>query len=109
MKNTTVQDLQHRYDHQKDFLTLASFIDPKFKSVPLLEDDSLKEEVHSNVIAKLSMKIKQEPEETTLPKLPSAHMLELTDINTVPSIEDSDTNNNKSPQKKKSSKEIMKI
>lgn len=56
MKNTIVQDLQHRYDHQKDFLTLASFIDPKFKSVPLLEDDSLKEEVHSNVIAKLSMK-----------------------------------------------------
>lgn len=55
------------------------------------------------------MKIKQEPEETTLPKLPTAHMLESTDINTVPSIEDSDTNNNKSPQKKKSSKEIMKI
>lgn len=46
------------------------------------------------------MKIKQEPEETTLPKLPSAHMLESTDISTVTSIEDSDTNNNKSPQKK---------
>lgn len=55
------------------------------------------------------MKIKQEPEETTLPKLPTAHMLESTDISTVPSIEDFDTNNNKSPQKKKSSKEIMKI
>lgn len=103
MKNTIVQDLQHRYDNQKDFLTLASFIDPRFKSVPLLEDDSLKEEVHSNVIAKLT-----EYENKTLPKLPTAHMLESTDISTVPSIEDSDTNN-KSPQKKKSSKEIMKI
>lgn len=107
MKNTIVQDLQHRYDHLKDFLTLASFIDPRFKSLPFLKDDSLKEEVHSDVIAKLteigpmSMKIKQEPEETTLPTLPSAPMLELTDITTVPSIEDSDANNNKSPQKKK--------
>lgn len=106
MKNTIVEDLQHIYDHLKDFLTLASFIDPRFKSLPFLKDDSLKE-VHLNVIAKLteigpmSMKIKQEPEETTLPTLPSAPMLELTDITTVPSIEDSDANNNKSPQKKK--------
>lgn len=110
MKNTIIQDLQHRYDHQKDFLTLASFIDPRFKLLPFLEDHILKEEVHTNIITRLTelgpMKIKKEPEERTTPPLPSAPMLNSTEDDvTVSSTEevatDSDTSNNKSPLKKK--------
>lgn len=53
MKNIIVQDLQYRYDYQKDFFILVSFIDFKFKLVFFLEDDLLKEEVYLNVIVKL--------------------------------------------------------
>lgn len=109
MKNIIVQDLQYRYDYQKDFFILVSFIDFKFKLVFFLEDDLLKEEVYLNVIVKLSMKIKQEFEEIIFLKLLFVYMLELIDINIVFSIEDFDINNNKSFQKKKLSKEIMKI
>lgn len=53
MKNIIVQDLQYRYDNQKDFFILVSFIDFKFNLVFFLEDDLLKEEVYLNVIVKL--------------------------------------------------------
>lgn len=52
-ENIIVQDLQYRYDNQKDFFILVSFIDFKFKLVFFLEDDLLKEEVYLNVIVKL--------------------------------------------------------
>lgn len=55
------------------------------------------------------MKIKQEFEEIIFLKLLFVYMLELIDISIVFSIEDFDINNNKSFQKKKLSKEIMKI
>lgn len=55
------------------------------------------------------MKIKQEFEEIIFLKLLIVYMLELIDISIVFSIEDFDINNNKSFQKKKLSKEIMKI
>lgn len=78
MKNTIVQDLQHRYNHQRDILSIASFIDPRLKSLSFLADDSLKDEVHTNVINKLTelgrIKVKQVPKESTDPPLPSAPM-----------------------------------
>ncbi|XP_078331137.1 E3 SUMO-protein ligase ZBED1-like [Crassostrea virginica] len=113
MKNTIVQDLQHRYDHQRDILSIASFIDPRFKSLPFLADDSLKDEVHSSVINKLMeigpMKIKEEPKETTTPPLPSAPMLDqiqTTDDSISSNKEDIDANNN-SPQRKKVKQEDL--
>ncbi|XP_062583948.1 E3 SUMO-protein ligase ZBED1-like [Saccostrea cucullata] len=121
MKNAIVQDLQHRYEHQREFLTLASFVDPRFKSLPFLEDDTLKEKVHSNVINKLAelgpMKIKQEPKETSDPPLPSLPNLD--PPQTLQTADDStqgigevavdidSNNNNNSPQRKKLKQENL--
>ena len=88
MKNTIVQDL-HRYDHKRKILSIAIFIDPRFKSLPFLADDSLKDKVHSCVINKLTeigpIKIKPEPKESTDPPLPTAPMLDPIHPNDAPS------------------------
>jgi hypothetical protein len=123
MKNAIIQDLKNRYDQQKDFLTLASFLDPRFKFLPFLEDDTLKEEIHAKVVSKLvklgPMKIKQEPGETTVtdPPLPSMPMVDINqstdstqttgNSSSVIKVDDVSDVNNNSPERKKAKKEDL--
>ncbi|KAL3890387.1 hypothetical protein ACJMK2_002670 [Sinanodonta woodiana] len=38
MKRAVVDDLQDRYTHQEETLTIASALDPRFKALPFLSD-----------------------------------------------------------------------
>ena len=118
MKRSIIDDLQHRYDAQADLLSIASFLDPRFKTLPFLTSDTEREEVYSNVVNKvkelpgMQVKVKQEPKDDVdaQPPLPSLELDEPNNLHIVQEIEvdemvesqvDAVDTNNISPEKKR--------
>ena len=118
MKRSIIDDLQHRYDAQADLLSIASFLDPRFKTLPFLTSDTEREEVYSYVVNKvmelpgMQVKVKQEPKDDVdaQPPLPSLELDEPNNLHIVQEIEvdemvesqvDAVDTNNKSPEKKR--------
>ncbi|KAK3101955.1 hypothetical protein FSP39_007596 [Pinctada imbricata] len=114
MKNTIREDLQNRYQKQKDFLKVASFLDPRFKSLPFLESEDEKEEVYSCVTEMLLklpemqgyVKVKKEPTDDALPSLPQMNTEMNDSIATQGDVQIMDSNNN-GPEKKKLKKDNL--
>ncbi|KAK3106359.1 hypothetical protein FSP39_018462 [Pinctada imbricata] len=107
LKSAILNDLGGRYNQQSNFLSKVSFVDPRFKSLPFLEE-SCKLEIYSDVMKSKAVPrpfvVKQEEDITpllVLPNLPSISNSEKSVLDIPDAAVDK---NNNSPERKKKTK-----
>ncbi|KAK3091045.1 hypothetical protein FSP39_016751 [Pinctada imbricata] len=104
LKSAILNDLGGRYNQQSNFLSKVSFLDPRFKSLPFLEE-SCKLEIYSDVMKSIAVPrpfvVKQEEDIAPLPVLQNLPSISNSEKSVIGIPDAAVDKNNNSPERKK--------